>query len=162
MVIFSWVFWPSACLWRNIYLDLLPIFGWGCLFFDIELQGVFIYFEDPCQYIFWRLIPCQSLHLQTCSPILCVVFSFCLWFHLLCKTFLIRSHLFFFFIFITLGGGSEKILPQFVSQNVWHMFSSKIFIVPCLISRSLIHFSSFPNTTIEDTVYNREKIIVFL
>ena len=54
---------------------------------------------------------------------------------------LIRSHLFIFvFIFITLGGGSKKILLQFISKSVLPMFSSKSFIVSDLIFRSLIHF----------------------
>ena len=48
---------------------------------------------------------------------------------------LIRPHLFIFvFIFITLGGGSKKILLLFTSKSVLPMFSSKSFIV------SLIHF----------------------
>uniref|UniRef100_A0A8D0N119 Uncharacterized protein n=1 Tax=Sus scrofa TaxID=9823 RepID=A0A8D0N119_PIG len=39
---------------------------------------------------------------------------------------LIRSHLFIFvFIVITLGGGSEKILLQFMSESVQPIFSSK-------------------------------------
>ena len=34
--IFSCAFWPSVCLpWRNVYLDLLPIFWLGCLGFLI-------------------------------------------------------------------------------------------------------------------------------
>ena len=38
---------------------------------------------------------------------------------------LIRSHLFIFvFIFITLGGGSKKILLQFMSKSVLPLFSS--------------------------------------
>ena len=54
---------------------------------------------------------------------------------------LIRSHLFtFVFIFITLGGGSERILLWFVSLSVLPMFSSKNFIVSGLTFRSLIHF----------------------
>ena len=54
---------------------------------------------------------------------------------------LIRSHLFIFvFIFITLGGGSKKILLQFMSESVLPMYSSKGFIVSGLTFRSLIHF----------------------
>ena len=37
-------FWPSVCLfWINVYLDLLPIF---CLFFDIGLHELFVFFGD--------------------------------------------------------------------------------------------------------------------
>ena len=53
----------------------------------------------------------------------------------------IRSHLFIFaFIFITLGGGSKKILLRFMSKSVLPMFSSKSFIVSSFTFRSLIHF----------------------
>ena len=53
----------------------------------------------------------------------------------------IRFHLFIFvFIFITLGGGSEKIFLKFMSESVLHVFSSKSFIVFGLTFRSLIHF----------------------
>ena len=41
---------------------------------------------------------------------------------------LIRSHLFIFvFTFITLGGGSEKILLRFISESVQPISSSKRF-----------------------------------
>ena len=53
----------------------------------------------------------------------------------------IRSHLFVFvFIFITLGGGSKKILLWFMSKSIFPMFSYKSFIVSSLTFRSLIHF----------------------
>ena len=78
--IFACVFWPSVCLWRKVYLYLLPISLLGCLCFCHQAAWAV--------YIFWRLNPCWSLDLQIFSPILWVVFSFCLWFHLLCKRFL--------------------------------------------------------------------------
>ena len=54
---------------------------------------------------------------------------------------LIRSHLFIcVFIFITLGGGSKKILLQFMPGCVLPIFSSKSFIVSSLTFRPLIHF----------------------
>ena len=46
----------------------------------------------------------------------------------------------FVFIFTILGDGLEKILLQFMSQNVLSIFSSKSFIVSSLTFRSLIHF----------------------
>ena len=53
---------------------------------------------------------------------------------------LIKYHLFIFvFIFITLGGGSKKILLQFMSACSAYV-SSKSFIVSDLTFRSLIHF----------------------
>ena len=57
---------------------------------------------------------------------------------------LISSLLFIFvFIFATLGGGSKKILLQFMSKSVLPMFSSKSFLVPSLTFRSLIQFRVF-------------------
>ena len=44
--ILSCVCWQSVyLLWRNVYLDLLPIFGLGCLFFDIELHELLYILE---------------------------------------------------------------------------------------------------------------------
>ena len=46
----------------------------------------------------------------------------------------------FIFVFITLEGGSKKILLQFMSKSVLPMFSSKSFIVSSFTFKSLIHF----------------------
>ena len=117
----------EKCLFRS-----LPIFWLECLGFLI--QGWM-----RCLYIL-EIIPCHLLSLPIFSPILWVVFSFCLWFTLLCKSFLssIRFPL-FIFIFITLGGGSKNILLWFMSKSVLLMFSSS-FIVSHLMFRSLLHF----------------------
>ena len=45
--IFPCAFWSSVyLLWRNVFLGLPPIFELGCLFFDIELYMLFVYFGD--------------------------------------------------------------------------------------------------------------------
>ena len=39
--------WPFVCLlWRNVYLDLLPIFLLDYLFVDTEMHELFEYFRD--------------------------------------------------------------------------------------------------------------------
>ena len=54
---------------------------------------------------------------------------------------LIRFHLFIFVsIFNILGGGSKKIVLQFMSKSVLPMFSSKSFTVSSLTFRCLINF----------------------
>ena len=51
-----------------------------------------------------------------------------------------RSHLLIFVVvFIALGGGSKKILLQFISRSVLPLFSFKNFIVSGLTVKSLIH-----------------------
>ena len=88
---FSCSFWPSLrLLWRNVCLCLLPIFWLGSSFFW--------YWAALAFCVFWKLIPCWSVHLLMFSPILWVVF------HLFMVSFavqkllsLIRSHLLFFF-----------------------------------------------------------------
>ena len=54
---------------------------------------------------------------------------------------LIRYHFFIFvFISIDLGNWPKTILVRFMSENVLHMFSSRILVVSYLMFRSLSHF----------------------
>ena len=46
----------------------------------------------------------------------------------------------FVFICITLGDGSEKILPQYMSKSVLPVFSFRSFILSSLTFKSLLHF----------------------
>ena len=122
-----------SSLEKRLFIDLLPIFWLGYLFFW--------YWAAWAVCIFCRLIPCRLFHLQIFSPILRVVFSLCLWFLLLAvQKLLIRFHLFVFvFIFFTLGGGLKKTLLQFTSESILPPFSSNSFLVSGLTFRSLIH-----------------------
>ena len=66
---------------------------------------------------------------------------------------LTRSRLFIFvFIFITLGGESEKILFQLMSKSILPRFSSRSFIVSCLIFRTLTHFEFIFCTVVENVL----------
>ena len=62
----------------------------------------------------------------------------------------------FVFICVTLGGGSKKILLQFMSKCVLPVFCSKSFIVSSLTLRSLTHFE-----VLNDTLEQMELIDIY-
>ena len=66
-------------LQTNVFLGPFTTFWLGCLFFWYWFLWV--------AYTFWKLIFCQLFHLLLFSLSLRVVFSLCLWFPLLCKSF---------------------------------------------------------------------------
>ena len=134
--IFSCAFCPPVCLlWRNVYVDLPPIFLIG-LFVFVILSCI------SCLYI----LEVNPLSVASFANIFsrfegCLFILFIVSFAVQKLLSFIRSHLFIFvFIFITLGGGSKKILLRFASKSVLPMFSSKSFIVSGLKFRSLIYF----------------------
>ena len=102
-------------------------------FLNIDLCELLVYFGDKS--LSFPLFANIFSHSLDCL-------SFCLWFPLQCKNLsLITSHLFIFvFIFISLAGGSQTILLQFMFESVWHKFSFKSFIVSGHIFRYLILF----------------------
>ena len=130
--IFSCAYWPSLCLlWRNVYLGLPPIFQLGCLVFCCCVVWA------VC--IFWKLSPCWVHHLQIFSPILFILFMVSFAVQKLVS--LIRSHLFtFVFISVALGDWPKKTLVWFMSENVLPIFSSRSFMLSCLMFKSLSHF----------------------
>ena len=94
---------PCTLKWRHRILTTGPPWKIICLLviFYIELYELFV--DLGGQSLVWN-------HLQILSPILWAV---CLWFPLLCKSFLslIESHLFIFvFISITVGDGSKDVV----------------------------------------------------
>ena len=139
--IFSCAFWPSVFpLWRNVCLDLLPIFWLVCLFVCFLILSCM-----NCLYI----LEIKPLSVPLFANIFshsvgCLFILFMVSFAVQNLLSLIRSHLLIFvFIFITFRGGSKKILLQFMSKCFLPMFSSKSFVVSGLTSRSLIHCEVF-------------------
>ena len=102
---FSCVFWPCVCLWRNVYLDLLPIFWLGDFFFFFWLSCM------SCLYI----LEINPLSVTSFANIFshsvgCLFISSMVFFAVQKYLNLIGSHFIFVFIFTILGGGLKKIL----------------------------------------------------
>ena len=129
--IFSCVFLPSICLlWRKVYLYLLNISN---LVFEKYWVIWFL-----CKL--WRLILVSCIIWKFFLPFCGLSFHFVYNFLCYVKALsLTRSHWFFNFIFIILGGGSEKILLWFISESVLPNFPQS-FIESGLTFSPVIHF----------------------
>ena len=134
MGIFSCARWSSVCLlWRNLYLDFLPIFHLGCLLFML-LSCM------SCLYILEiELLSVTAFANIFSQSVGCLFVLFMVSFAVQKLVNLIRFHL-FIFVFISLGDGPEKRLVRFMSENVLPVFSSRSFMVSCLTFKSLSHF----------------------
>ena len=127
----------SVCLlWKNIFH---PFFEWVICFFQ--------YWAIWTACIFRKLSPHQFALLEN-------IFSQSLGFVLFCfvnaflscaKAFTFNWVPFVYFAFISFASGdwSKKIFLWFMSENALSMFSSRSFMVLCLILRSLNHFEVF-------------------
>ena len=137
MSIFSCAYWPSVCLlWRNVSLDLLPIFRLSCLVFLLldYMSCLYILELKPLLVASFANIFSHSVG--------CLFILFTVSFAVQKLMSLTRSHLFIFaFISIALGDWPKKTLLRFMfclcSENVLLMFSSRSFMVSCLTFKSL-------------------------
>ena len=140
MCIFSLACWPSVCfLWRNICLELLPIF----------LIGMFVFFFFCICWVLWALytfleINCLSvisfadIYSQSTD---CLFILLMIFFTVQKVISLIMSHLFIFaFICLPLWDWYKKILLWFMSKTVLPIHPSRSFMVSHLIFKSLKHF----------------------
>ena len=88
------------------------------------------------------LAPYQIRDSQIFYPIQCAAFSFCRWFSLLCRSFLIwlvPLVYFCFWCFLKSGFRFKKSLPRPMSKHLPFTFSSRSFMLSGLTFRSLIH-----------------------
>ena len=101
---------------EHLFVCVLAI----CMSFLIGFFFSFFHWATWAVCMFWRLIPCHWLHLQMYSSILegCLFVLFMVSFTVQKLFSLTRPHL---FIFITLGGRSEKTVLRFMSEfySVW-------------------------------------------
>ena len=87
-------------------------------------------------------MPYQLCHWWTCSPTQWVVFSFCWWFSLLCKNFLVwcSPTCLFFLLFLLPEEIYQKKHCYEQCPRFYCLFSSGVFILLSLTFKSLIHF----------------------
>ena len=127
--IFSCAYWPSVfLLWRNVCLGFLSIFQLGCL--------VFLLLSCIAVCVFWKLSLCQSHCLQIFSAhfIGCLLILLMVSFAVQKLVSFIRYRLFIFvFVSIALGELPKKTWTRLMSENVLTIFSSRSFIVSCLM-----------------------------
>jgi len=161
--VFSHACWPFVCLLRRdvyLWIGLLPTFWLGWFFF---------------LFLFFLILSCMS-----CSHILeinllsvvesanifshsigCLFVLFMISFavqKLLC---LIRPICFFLiFISFALGDWPEETLLQFMTENIPSMFSSRSFMVSCLLFKSFLFFNFYSVVLISAIWQCKSAIII--
>ena len=116
-------------------LGLLPIFG--LVWFVFLLLSCM-----SCLYILEiKLLSVTSLANIFSHSVGCLFVLFMVSFAVQKLLSLIRSHLFIFvFISVALGDRPKKTLVLLMSENILPLFSSRSFMVSCLMFKSLSHF----------------------
>ena len=119
-------------LWRNVHLGLLPIFRLGCLLLS-DLSSLYI--------LEIKLLSVASLANIFSHSVGCLFVVFTVSFAVQKPVSLVRFHLLtFYLISIALGDWPKETLVQFMSEDILPIFSSRSFMVSCLILKSLSHF----------------------
>uniref|UniRef100_A0A8D1GPJ0 Uncharacterized protein n=1 Tax=Sus scrofa TaxID=9823 RepID=A0A8D1GPJ0_PIG len=116
-----------------MYIQVFCPFFYFLFFFAIELYKLYILVIKPLSVASFKTILSYSVS--------------CLFFFLMVSSAvqklvnLIRSHWFIFvFISVALGDWPKKTFVWLMSENVLPMFSSRSFMVPYLMFKSLRHF----------------------
>ena len=132
--IFSWAFWPSMCLLqRNVYLGLQFLIGLFIFLILSCMSYLYILEIKPFSVTSFANIFSHSVG--------CLFILFTVFFAIQKPLSWIRSHLLIFaFISFVLGDWPKETLVQFMSESILSLFSSRCFMVSCLIFKSLSHF----------------------